>query len=187
MQRTYRPSLGIELPPMQSGRYYRVPNGSITTATVTAGTLSATPKFVPSTVSIDRLGMEVSTAGDAGSKVRLGIYADDGTLRPGALVLDAGTINGDSNTRQDITVSATLQRGWYWFAAANQIVTTVTPVWRTLSIVAEVMPLDATTTQPASSAGVFGFTIAGVTGALPATFGTPSRSSTAVALWVRVA
>lgn len=186
MQRTYRPDLGIMLVPLQSGRYYRFPNGGATSTLLsTAGTMLASPKFIPAAVTLDRLGAEVSTIGDVGSKVRLGIYADDGTMRPGALVLDAGTINGDSATAQTITISQTLNRGWYWFAMVSQVVTTTSPTWRTLSIPSEPIAIDVGSSAPTN--GCLSYSVAGVTGALPATFGAPTRAVNCIALFGRVA
>jgi hypothetical protein len=187
MLRSYRPGSGIDLPAPQSGRWYRLPAcATFGTSATATGTMHATPKFIAASVTLDRLGAEVTTVGEAGSKVRLGIYADDGTYRPGALVLDAGTINGDSNTVQSLTVSQALTRGWYWFAMVNQVVVTTNPTWRTSAAIVEPMFLDTTST-PAAGGAVLSFTTTGVTGALPASFGTPGRANFGTAVHGRVA
>jgi hypothetical protein len=170
-----------------SGRWYRVPQASsLSTTPPATALLHFTPKFIANeTVTIDRLGAEVSAAGEAGSLVRLGIYADDGTGRPGALVLDAGTILGDSATVQSITVSQTLTRGWYWFAMVNQNVVTTNPTWRILATTAEAAPMDTIST-PAAGGVVLSLTQAAVTGALPATATPAGRAVYGVAAHVRV-
>jgi hypothetical protein len=120
--------------PWASSRYYFVPPSQNpgTTTTHGIGTLRATPCDVPNAVTITRFGSEVTVIGDAGSKIRLGIYADDGTNRPGVLILDAGQIAGDSATVQELTgLSVTIGPGRYWFAAVVQSVTVTQPTLRT--------------------------------------------------------
>lgn len=174
--------------PLVSGRYYRAPNGTLgTSATLGVGTFRCVPKFIPSATTISRLGAEVSTVGEAGSKLRLGIYADDGTFRPGALVLDAGTIAGDSNTVQEITgLSTTLSRGWYFFGGAVQVVSVTQPTVRALAATFEYAPLDYTAIPTAGAASV-GFSMTGVTGALPATFTVGNIVGSAPSLFMRIA
>lgn len=179
---------GLLYPPFVSGYYYRTPPSSSTYGTVAlgSGVLTAAPFYVPASCTIDRLGADVSTIGDAGSKVRLGIYADDGSFRPGTLVLDAGQILGDSATVQTITVSQALTRGWYWFGSAAQSVTVTAPTMRTLSALA-VQGVGTASIYGAGSSRI-GYTKNAVTGALPSPFGTPDGSTgTPPAMFIRVA
>lgn len=156
--------------PFQSGRFYRLPNGLCSTAaTFGNGILRATPYFIPSTITLDRLGAEVTIIGDVGSKLRLGIYSDDGTFRPGALLLDAGTIAGDSATSQTVTISQQLTRGWYWFVAVVQVVTVTQPTLRSTTQPYAPIPIDYTA-APASGAAAVCFTASAVTGSLPDPF-----------------
>lgn len=186
---TARTTLGVDrtpVPPLVTGRWYRFPNiSSSNTAILTTGLMHASPKFISSDITLDRLGAEVTLIGDAGSKVRLGIYADDGTGRPGSLVLDAGTIAGDSASVQAITISQALTRGWYWFAQVTQIVTTTGPQVRTMFGAAEPIPLDFTA-MPGAGGVTLALTVSGVTGALPSTFGSPGRSASGISLIGRV-
>jgi hypothetical protein len=157
------------VPPLRTGLYYRtVPTTSLTTsATLGNGNLRCTPFWVPSSLTLSKIGAEVTSAGDAGSKLRLGIYADDGTGYPGALVVDAGTIAGDSATVQEITISQALTPGLYWIACAVQVVVTTQPTVRVLS--ANTIQTGATAIPTAGQLWM-GYLQASVTGALPGTF-----------------
>lgn len=190
---TARTTLGAPpaMPAFKSGRYY-FPASQISTATsntLANGTLRLTPWFVERAVTIDRIGGEITVIGDVGSKLRLGIYADDGGGYPGALLLDAGQIAGDSATVQELTVSQTLQPGLYWIGAAVQAVTTTQPTVRT--IVSSWLPpalLIFGTSAPAAAATSVGHSMGGVTGALPANFTTTANTIGSVPrLFFRVA
>lgn len=163
-------------PPWVSGRYYFTPNGTVaTSASLGPATLRVAKKYVPNRVTITRMGAEITTVGDAGSKLRLGIYADDGTGRPGSLVLDAGTINGDSATVQEIAgLATTIGPGWYWFGGAIQLVTVTQPTIRFLNEPDREMDIAAI---PTAGQLVVGFTMTGVTGALPSTFTVASANN----------
>lgn len=105
-------------PPMRAGCAYQPQFvGTRGKAQLTADTASAAPFVVPRATAFDQLSLEITTA-VAGSTVRLGIYADDGAGRPGALVLDAGTVNASGIGAKTISASITLQPGLYWLAAA---------------------------------------------------------------------
>jgi len=171
----------VALPPWQSGRYYFVPNQSSvqTVSTSGNGTVRAGPVVVPLNVTLVRIGAEVTSAGDAGSLVRLGIWQDDGTGRPGALILDAGTIAGDSATVQEITIAQPLTRGVYWFGLCVQNVTVTQPTLR-FNASSGLVPLDAGTSTPAANKASLSVTRSGITGAFPATFGTAGLDPTPV-------
>jgi len=157
--------------PWQSGRYYCVPNsGSVTTtASLSTAVVRATPFVVPNDVTLVRIGGEVTGAGDAGSVLRLGIYGDDGTGRPGPLIIDAGTIAGDSATVQEITISAALKAGVYYSAAAQQVVTVTPPTVRAITLLGA-MGLDAGVSLPGAGSAPLGYTMTSISGAFPASF-----------------
>lgn len=77
--------------------------------------------WVPRLMTFDRIGIEVQSAGAGGTKIRLGIYqvgsADD--KYPGALVLDAGTVDADGTGVKAITIEEQLSRGWYYLACVT--------------------------------------------------------------------
>lgn len=89
-----------------TGEYWAHPGGRSTAAGVD-GTLYTHPVWVPRSVVLDRIGAEVTT-GAASSTVTLGVYRDNGAGDPSALLFDAGTIDGNSATAQEITINRRL-------------------------------------------------------------------------------
>jgi hypothetical protein len=85
------------------------------------GGIVFSPLTAPASVSIDRIGIEVTSAGTAATSIcRLGIWADSGGA-PGTLVLDAGTVATDSTGLKEITISQSLTVGTlYWLGVAPQ-------------------------------------------------------------------
>lgn len=124
----YRQAMNdIHAPLMASGQWYGPP-GAVTTvnrpnAFITYGRLA-----VPE-VTVDRIGVEITGAGSAGALLRLGIYADDGG-KPGALLLDAGTVDGTLTGVQSISISKTLDAQVVWLAVAVQGAPVTTPTVR---------------------------------------------------------
>lgn len=159
-----------------------------TSATLSNGALRVTPWLLRTSVSISRIGSEVTVVGDAGSKLRLGIYADTGNAYPGALVVDAGQIAGDSATVQELTVAVTLRAGLYWIGGVVQAVTTTQPTVRTQSGGNLDVLLSPGTSLPSAGSTVAGYNQTGVTGALPATFSsTVAPVASAPRLFVKLA
>lgn len=162
-------SLATAAPP--SGFYfYPVGQGISTTNTLTTSTLYLTPWDLPVGVTLTRLGTDVAIIGDTGSKLRLGIYADNGSYYPGALILDAGQLLGDSATVQELTISQALAAGTYWIGAVSQSVTTTAPTIRVTSSYSPRLPLGSSATLPAAAGTASSYIQTGVTGALPGTF-----------------
>lgn len=178
----------IEQKAFVSGRYYYLPNyaGTSNSIVLGVGTLRATPFWVPAAATLDRIGAEIVVIGDAGSKVRLGLYTDDGTGRPDALVLDAGTIAADSATVQEIVISQALSRGVYWAAGVVQVVTVNQPTVRVHGA-AGVVPVDMRTATPGAGVATMGMLVTGVTGALPATFGATAVAGAVPRIFARIA
>lgn len=67
------------------------------------------------------MGINISTAGTAGAVVRLGIYKDDGTGIPGALVADWGTVDSSAGGVKNIAITTVLAPGLYWPCAVPQV------------------------------------------------------------------
>lgn len=170
-------------PDPATGHYFLTasPAGSSTSSTLGVGTLRLLPWIVHRAITIDRIGAEVTSAGDAGSKLRLGIYADNGNGYPGALVLDAGTIDGDSATVQSVTISQALSPGLYWVGGAVQVVSVTQPTVRTINT-SWIPPVSLTlgTSAPSAAANTLGFSQGSVTGALPSAFTTSVSASGAI-------
>lgn len=163
-------------------------NNTSTSATTGNGNFRCAPCFLPA-MSITRIGGEITAAGTAGCTYRLGIYADAG-MTPGALVLDAGTIAGDSATVQEITLGSTLvlTAGWYWLGGVLQGTPASQPTVRTIaSPPTPGFLLTQTTTIPGSGATSVGVLAGGVTGALPGTFGTAGVTGSAPRLFFKLA
>lgn len=169
----------LTMPVPASGQYFWAMSGANTsTATLGNGNLRLHPWYVPRSLSITRIGADVGTVGEAGSKFRLGIYADNGNGYPGALVVDAGQINGDSATVQELTISQTLAPGLYWIGGATQSATTTAPAMRLVGTIAPPMwHMPVGTSMPTSGSGLAGFIQASVTGALPSNFTTTVTAS----------
>lgn len=167
------------VPVVEPGQYFYTtsPGGAATSAAHGIGSLRLFPWVVGQRLRLSRLGGEVTVIGDVGSKVRLGIYADNGRCYPGALVVDAGQIAGDSATVQELTIDTVLLPGLYWVGGAVQAVTTTQPTVRTQSSSwHQPVAVGLGTTIPAAGGGGGGYAATGITGALPASF--PSTVST---------
>lgn len=148
-----------------------------------ADALDVYPFPVPYTMSFDRIGVNVATAGAAGAKARLGIYADNGQVYPGALVLDAGEVALDSTGAKSITINVTLQPGLYWLARIQNSVGTMPQIYGMDS--AAVLSLgidDSLSGRPAT-----GFRASVAYGPLPDPFpeGASLRFGTQPSVWLR--
>ena len=163
---------GVELQPHRATYYYQSPAGIVTAAN--AATLSRqefTPFWVPNAGSYDRIGAEVTVVA-ATSVVRLGIAADSGSMFPGALILDAGTIDTTTGTGfKEITIDQFLAAGLYWLIGCAQ---GGTP---TMRMYTAGMPLVGNLSS-AGSGMPMGYGVASVTGAFPTTAPTVSHVQT---------
>lgn len=108
-------------------------NASITGGTQTtqgiasANSLRAFPLFVPKTMRFDRIAIRVTTAATGVTpRVRLGIYADNGNVYPGQLLLDAGEVDVSTLGVKELTIDITLKGGrLYWLALVGQDTTSL--------------------------------------------------------------
>jgi hypothetical protein len=160
-----------------SGAYF-APTASKASGTYnTATTTNAMIVLLGKAVTLTELAVKVTSAGDAGSTIRLGIYNDNGSHYPGTLLVDLGTVTGGSTGVQTISsLTQALSAGAYWFTATIQNVTTTAP---TLTGAAPGVPYaDMYGDHNANSGFIFAgtdnynicFTQSSVTGALPGTF-----------------
>ena len=141
------------------------------------------PVFITSTVLLDRIAGKVTT-GAASSTVRLGIYADSGAGVPGSLILDAGTIDGNSVSTQAITISQVLAPGLYWIGGVSQGGTPTVQVTSGNSMLGMPHSFGATYDPTIS---VNGYNMTGVSGALPATYTVAAVIGTVPRIGLRVA
>lgn len=160
---------------MVTGRYYSPVGGTPSTAATAINTAVALPYMVPAACLLDRIAVEVTTAAASGT-CRLGIYADDNGT-PGALLLDAGTVDTSTTGAKEITISKRLDSGLVWLVATNQ------GAAATLRAVSGVQaPEGIGAISVADFATPFtGYYRNGVGGALPTTFGTPGGITAAAA------
>jgi hypothetical protein len=180
----------VNAAPTPAPGQYMIPlsAGSTAAALVGNGNARVTPWLVTQRLAIDRLGAEVTVAGEAGSKVRLGIYADSGFCYPGALLLDAGQIDGTSATVQELTCSLALNPGLYWMCAVGQSAPTTSPTLRGLNNWTAPVALPVGSSIPSTNLALFGMLVGGVSGALPATFAAGATATGNIPrLFVRVA
>jgi hypothetical protein len=172
--------------PWASGRYYFCPNtqSTGTSAVLGIGTARAVPFFVPTLVTLTRIGAETTANGDAGAHVRLGIYGDDGTGRPGNLIVDAGQINGAAVGVQELTISVTIGPGWYWAVGVVQDVTVTQTTVRTVNNL-QFNTLDIGGATPGANLTTVGFTMNSVTAALPSTWTVSATAALAPRIFVK--
>lgn len=138
--------------------------GSMGTENPGLGQLRLAPFFVPVRRAFDRIGMDLSIAASAGGVLRMGIYAQ-GAGWPGALLLDAGTVDSTSTGPREIVIAQTLDPGFYWLAVVAQV---AAPYWRYHGSPGASRAFAPTTGPPTEGPwGAIGVT--GVTGALPST------------------
>lgn len=105
-------------------------------AALTANTLTAIPFIAPRTITVDRIGVNVTTLA-ALKSIRLGVYIDNGNLYPGALLLDAGTVSTTLTGVKSRSINQQLYKNTlYWLS----LVSDGTPSVR-LALVASIIPI----------------------------------------------
>lgn len=90
-----------------------------------ANALRVLPFIPPMDITADRICCNCTTL-FSGGKIRLGIFADNGSLYPGALLVDSGDITCDAAGFKDVTISQVLVGGTlYWIGYVVNGVTTL--------------------------------------------------------------
>jgi hypothetical protein len=170
------------------------PQAATTNNALGNGTARFVPFVMPRSVTVTRIGSEVTAAGEAGSSLRLGIYADNGNAQPGTLVVDAGAIaSGTAAGVQELTLATpvTLTAGVpYWLGGVVQGAPTTQPTIRTVSqgSVVPPFPVPLPGGMPIASAAVIGAAWNGLTsGPLPATAPLAFAAGAAPRLFLRIA
>lgn len=95
---------------------YAIPGAafdSVTTASPSANNIRYFPIYIENACTFDQLTFEVTAAAVAGSSARLGIYKADSDLQPTSLVVDAGTVAIDTTGVKTVSISTTLDPGFY--------------------------------------------------------------------------
>ena len=155
-----------------SGRYMAASGAtSVVPLPLTNETMYAVPIVFRNAGTLDSIGIQVGAVGNAGSKLRLGIYSDNGTgVYPGARLLDAGQVAADVTGAAVITISQAVTAGAYWLVCVAQSAATTAPsVPCPLVLSSRIMP---TSLAAAAAGDGRSYQQTGVTGTLPATFTT---------------
>ena len=87
---------------------------SLAPLATSANNLDLFPFYVPVSQIFDRIAINVTTL--AAGNARLGIYADNGTVYPGVLILDAGVVTTGTTGIRALTIGLTLNPGLYWLS-----------------------------------------------------------------------
>lgn len=152
----------------QVGRFFIINSTSSTNLIPTLNELRAYPFPVYRPLQLGALFIQVTVAGSADSVVRMGVYADDGTGLPGALLMELGTISTAAPGVLTLNVPAPilLSTGLYWVAGVTQGTTAAT-----LVTVVNVGQNQALWAGAAAFSPVFaGYRHNAVAGALPAMY-----------------
>jgi hypothetical protein len=177
---------------MLSGNYYFVNSqqAQSTSSTLSFGALRATPFVVPSTIATAKLFAECSVGGDAASVFRMGIYADNGSGAPGALLVEGSTQPSTASAVGiETAASVLLSPGvLYWVAGVVQGSGTQ-PQLRTCSAGAmpDLVQIAQGASLPTAAQVSIGWSITGITGALPNPFGSGSPAASAPRIGIKVA
>jgi hypothetical protein len=158
--------------------------GSWSSNTAANGTLLFIPFVAPATTTIDRIGIEVTSAGTAAASVhRLGIWADSSNV-PGTLLVDAGTVATDSTGFKEATISQSVTVGTqYWLGVVQQGAPATRATIRVSLNTGPVMVSSVSTGFP-----TYGIQATGITGALassPTIAGGAGNVDGAPRIWVR--
>lgn len=155
-----------------AGWYNIAPLGEQSNVLVTLGRLYLTPVFAAAGA-WDRLGAQITTAGAAGTTIRVGIYGNQtGTnrSRPNSLLVDTGTAVADATGFREFTASVTVPgNALLWLGVVAQGTGTAP---RLKSTVADGSVVSNGAYVPPNATGNLGlnnthFYTDGVTGALP--------------------
>jgi len=119
----------------ESGDYLLAPSFTTDTSPANVGFMTAYPIFLPTTT-VDRIGIEVTSAGGAGSLGRLGIYNSSSSGNyPDTLLLDAGTVAVSGSTgKKEATINQLITQGIYWLAHLSDTVSGSAPTLRRFGI-----------------------------------------------------
>jgi hypothetical protein len=97
----------------------------ITTFGLTANFFHYMPIEVDTSITLDRLYAEITSAASAGNTMRMGIYNCDTDLQPTSLVVDGGTVAIDATSAVSSTINQVLTPGRYLLASLPQANCTV--------------------------------------------------------------
>jgi len=152
-----------------SGNYYCCASSASSSTSNALGnqTLRVAPWIVTQAISVSKLWVEHTAAGESGSVFRIGVFADDGTGKPGNVLADGTVSTAGSAAVQEISVSLTLTPGVYWSGGVVQGASTTQPTMRIIAPTQVEQPaLSFGTTLPAAGSARTGWSVGSISGAL---------------------
>lgn len=164
-------SAGQQVRSIAPGQEFSSPTAGVGAFAFGDGNARFAPVFVGSTINIDRLSVNVTAVGTAGSVTRL-VLCDDNGFKPGAVVAQ-GTVDSTTTGFKSLAVSVTLRPGVYWATAINQGAPVTPPTLSFINAMGLALAFDS---QPTASSFAWAATIAGVAAnnpAVTATFSPP--------------
>jgi hypothetical protein len=118
----------------EATRYFRGPGGPLGANAPANETGVCHPIAISAPMTLDRIAVNVTLAGEAGSVARLGIYGPvppSRSLIGGAtpLLLDAGTVDTATTGFKELTISEAVTPGWYLLVVVPQNAPTTQPTF----------------------------------------------------------
>jgi len=110
------------------------------------------PFYIKQGIVIDRIGVNNQGAGQSGSLLTLGIYADTGGGIPGARLLDAGSVDGTQVVFLRKTINFTAQDTMVWLAMLAHAAATTRPQVEYANTSFGVLDMPGSDTNPERSA-----------------------------------
>lgn len=176
-------STGLVTVPIPTGEYF-LPVASQSVGAVAPGQGSGrvAPWLNPVPQAIASISIDISIAGEAGSKLRPFIYGDSGGVYPGPLVYDAGALAADATGIVEVaTPGLILPAGLLWVGGVSQLCPTTQPTPRTSSTSwTPGVPIATGTSAPAAAVITSGYNATGFVGAAPSVWPTAFSITTAV-------
>lgn len=157
--------------PLKSGWYYPTDGGNPNHGMLYQ-TLWLAPFDLQQAHTLTQIACQVKTAGVAGATIRLGIYSSDGAGGIGNLLIDAGTVAGDSTGIKTVAISKASNADRIWLGAVWQGVNGAAPTLQGSQRVVASVGWSAFVDNFAT--GIYGYSWGSITGALPTTLPTPT-------------
>jgi hypothetical protein len=147
---------------------FTVGAGSANQTALSVNNITASPIYIPAATTIDRISLYIVT-GVATAGHRLGVYTDTGSMYPGALLFDGGSIDSTASAtvRENTPGTAVAApRGVYWVAAKHE--TAVATARGTTGPVHGVLPASNTSTTDLPAGYLCTYSSAGLPANWPA-------------------
>ncbi|HSX28360.1 MAG TPA: hypothetical protein VLF60_02825 [Candidatus Saccharimonadales bacterium] len=163
--------------PLRSTWWYPMDGGG-GNRTMTYQLLWVFPFDCQKQVTLSSIGCNVKTAGTAGSTIRLGIFSSDGAGLAGNVLLDAGTVAGDTTGVKTVSINQVVAPDRIWLGAVWQGTNSTAPILQAYAHAAQFVGWNSFYQFPS----IVGYQYTGITGALSSLTGvTPNVENNNVA------